>query len=326
MAEYANTITTEASSEDKSTDIRATMSVSNLLTPPSHNVDVPDPSTPVATAPSAPADAPVTPQAAATDIKEAPSSSLASDIARLDHDMDVESSPIAAGASAAPVEREFECKNDDYAECQTGQYTIALSRKVISDHFGRNKSCTKVIKDWPLFCRKHYQRATYNSDQWQARKLQLVLRQFKIIEEQFPGTMYTVALKKSEEDRLNLYSRKVASGMDNEDAAEFVVPRTNKHFEAPIDTLRELAMDLGADKTLEEVEQTVHNITNMLELGETKQVPSIEFLPQLNEHGNTWTMATGGSPRKGKSPKTSRVNRKGGVQKPATPKKAKAKA
>jgi hypothetical protein len=38
-------------------------------------------------------------------------------------------------------------RNDDYNECKTGQYTMDLSRKVISDHFGRNKACTRIIKD-----------------------------------------------------------------------------------------------------------------------------------------------------------------------------------
>jgi hypothetical protein len=350
MSEYINITPTEATSDDKSTDIRAAMSVSNLLTPPSHGIDLPGPSTPVATVPFVPADTPVatetvdiedapstpvapmpvnikdatstpiTPEAA--DIKEAPSTP-ASVASRPGNEMVVYSPSDAGGASAAHVDREFECKNDDYAECKTGQYTKDLSRKVISDHFGRNKACTKVIKDWPLFCRKHYQRATYNQSQWQERKVQLILRQFRTIEEQFPGTMYTVALKKSEEDRLNLFSRKVAGGMHSDDAAEFVEPRKNKHFEAPINTLRELSMDLGEDKTLEDVEQTIYNIQEMLQQGETKQVPSIEFLPQLDDVGNPWTEANGGSPRNAKNV---RVNKKGGVQKPVAPKKTKVKA
>ena len=53
--------------------------------------------------------------------------------------------------------------------------------------------------DWPLFCRKHYQRATYNQKLWQSRKITLMLRQFNIIEAQFPGTKYIVAPKKTEE-------------------------------------------------------------------------------------------------------------------------------
>jgi hypothetical protein len=31
------------------------------------------------------------------------------------------------------------------------------------------------VRAWPLLCRKHYQRATYNQKLWQARKITLVL-------------------------------------------------------------------------------------------------------------------------------------------------------
>jgi hypothetical protein len=145
----------------------------------------------------------------------------------------------------ANIEREFTCVNDEYTRCRTGQYTKDLSRKVISDHFGRNKACTRDITDWPLFCRKHYQRATYNKALWQIRKLNLILRQFNIINRQFPGTTYDIVLKKSEESRLNEYSRKIAAGLAAADAAAAVAPRPAKHFEAPIDVLRELDQYLG---------------------------------------------------------------------------------
>ncbi|KAF2690105.1 hypothetical protein K458DRAFT_328271 [Lentithecium fluviatile CBS 122367] len=237
-------------------------------------------------------------------------------------DLDASSPATDEDQTSAPVVREFICKNDEFAECKTGQYTMDLSRKVISDHFGRNKACTRIIKNWPLFCRKHYQRATYNQEKWQLRKVALIIRQFYIIEEQFPGTMYTVALKKSEENRLNTFSRKVASGMEPEEASKYVEPRENKHFEAPIDVLRELSMDLGSNKNVTEVDQIVNNIHDMLVNHETKQVPSIEFLPQLDADGTPYVEDDGSSPSKGKSPKKPRVNKKGGIQKPATPKKA----
>jgi hypothetical protein len=52
----------------------------------------------------------------------------------------------------------------------------------------------------------------------------LIPRQFSIIEAQFPGTKYTVALKKSEEQRLNTCSRKLAAGRTELEAVAMVVP------------------------------------------------------------------------------------------------------
>jgi hypothetical protein len=157
------------------------------------------------------------------------------------------------GEDVPDSEREFICMNDEHTRCMTGQYTKDLSRKVISDHFGRNKACTRDITDWPLFCRKHYQRATYNKKKWQIRKVQLILRQFDVIEKQFPGTTYDIAFKKSEEARLNSYSRSVAAGMKQDDAMDKVAPKEGKHFEAPIDVLRELDQYVGTGKSHEYV-------------------------------------------------------------------------
>jgi hypothetical protein len=203
----------------------------------------------------------------------------------------------------------------------TGQYTKDLSRKVISDHFGRNKACTRDVTDWPLFCRKHYQRATYNKKKWQIRKVQLILRQFDVIEKEFPGTTYDIAFKKSEEARLNTYSRQVAAGIQQPDAAKRVKPKEGKHFEAPIDVLRELDQWVGFDKTHNEVQKIVDVILQMLEDKETEQVPSIEFLPKLpgkvvSPKKTPAMTRTPKSPESPKSPKTpSRLSNKGSVKK-----------
>ncbi|KAJ4359714.1 uncharacterized protein N0V89_000270 [Didymosphaeria variabile] len=224
----------------------------------------------------------------------------------------------------------FRCMNDEFEECRTGQTTIDLSRKVISDHFGRNKACTRLIADWPLFCRKHYQRATYNQKLWQSRKITLILRQFNIVEAQFPGTKYTVALKKSEEQRLNTFSRKLAAGKTEREAAAMVAPtEKGKHFEAPVNVLREIEQlnYLGEDKTKAEAEAAVSTIRDMLESEDTTQVPSIEFLPQLDAAGNPYDASN-----RRKSPKKSsvRVSKKGAITKPSsttkTPKKSASRA
>ncbi|KAH7083329.1 hypothetical protein BKA63DRAFT_403820 [Paraphoma chrysanthemicola] len=203
---------------------------------------------------------------------------LAEDAAQVE---DVDDSAEGDAEDIPDEEREFICKNDETSRCVTGQYTKDLSRKVISDHFGRNKACTRDITDWPLFCRKHYQRATYNKKLWQIRKLTLIHRQFDVIESQFPGTTYDIHFKKSEEARLNEYSRKVASGWSEEDAAKAVAPATGKHFEAPINILRELDLDLGKKRSILEVKEIVEKILEQITEGAADQVPSIEFLPSI---------------------------------------------
>lgn len=211
--------------------------------------------------------------------------------------------------------REFICMNDEFTPCKTGQYTMELSRKVISDHFGRNKACTRDITDWPLFCRKHYQRATYNKEKWQLRKIALILRQLDIIEKQHPGTTYNIHFKKSEETRLNQYSRQVAAGMAKEEAEKTVKPVVGKHFEAPVDVLRELDQWLGNAKSQDDVKKVVDVILQMLEEKDTEQVPSIEFLPQLPGKLASPKKAAAKS-RSPKSPKTpTRVSTKGSVKK-----------
>jgi hypothetical protein len=203
------------------------------------------------------------------------------------------------------ADREFLCKNDELSRCITGQYTKDLSRKVISDHFGRNKACTRDITDWPLFCRKHYQRATYNKELWQIRKLNLIHAQFGVIEAQFPGTTYDIHLKKSEEARLNEYSRKVAAGWSEQEAEKLVAPTVGKHFEAPVAILRELDLDLGKNKTIDEVKEVTEKILKQITDRATDQVPSIEFLPNLP--GKTATPkrnTTTPSPKRSRAVKT----------------------
>lgn len=281
--------------------IRNTMSVANLLTDPA--------STPpeLANVSLVPAPPSTPPNAVALKLEDPGSS-----------DTIMSNAPVVDGASPGQGEdvdntgdvddadREFLCMNDPCGRCQTGQYTKDLSRKVISDHFGRNKACTRDIVDWPLFCRKHYQRATYNKDKWQLRKVELILRQFDIIEAQFSGTTYNINFKKSEETRLNLYSRHVAAGMTNEDAEKLVAPVPGKHFEAPIDVLRELDQWLGKGKTYGEVKRVMDVILQMLEERDCDQVPSVEFLPQLP--GKT-TQVTPVKVRVAKSPRTPRTSK-----------------
>ncbi|KAJ4381733.1 hypothetical protein N0V86_003098 [Didymella sp. IMI 355093] len=297
--------------------IRDAMSFSNLLSTPSElTASTPELATiPVLELPS-------TPKRNLSPVKDnvtSPADTTMSETSKLTEEVN---SPDAAEEVTTPtvdddlVEREFVCMNDEYSKCRTGQYTLALSRKVISDHFGRNKACTRDLNDWPLFCRKHYQRATYNKELWQVRKVKLILRQFDIIEAEFPGTTYDITLKKSEEDRINEFSRKIAQGMSAEDAAAAVAPVPGKAFEAPIDVLRELDQYIGKGRTLSEVKDTMDVISQMLQEKETEAVPSIEFLPQLPGKVVTPKKSPGKS-RLPKSPSkgSPRTSARGGVKK-----------
>ncbi|KAF3037798.1 hypothetical protein E8E12_005351 [Didymella heteroderae] len=275
---------TALSSTTTQSSIRNAMSFSNLLSEPAE----PKASTSKLAAEVLVLDPPSTPKRGLSPVKQnitSPTDTVMFETSELTEE--AVDSPGAGGqttVSAADddlVEREFICLNDEYSKCRTGQYTLALSRKVISDHFGRNKACTRDLTDWPLFCRKHYQRATYNKGLWQFRKVKLILRQFDVIEAEFPGTTYDITLKKSEEDRINEFSRKIAQGMSSEDAATAVAPVAGKAFEAPIDVLRELDQYIGKGKTLSEVKDTMDVISQMLQGNETEAVPAIEFLPQL---------------------------------------------
>jgi hypothetical protein len=226
-------------------------------------------------------------------------------------DADADGDDVSYGDDHA-VKREFRCMNDEYSECRTGQYTLKLSRKVISNHFGRNKACTRAITDWPLFCRKHYQRATYKPQLWQRRKVHLILRQFNVIERLHPGTTYNVSLKKSEMDRLNLFARSCDAGMSPAQAGAMVAPdSSNKSFQAPIDVLRELQHSLGPNKSLKEVTEILAVINQMLRKNETEEVPSIEFLPELPGSAAAQRANTAAVPQR-----SGRISKKGAIQKP----------
>ncbi|KAI0621883.1 hypothetical protein TUN199_06121 [Pyrenophora tritici-repentis] len=311
--------------------IRSTMAVNNLLSPVDDTPEVT--AAPVVVSPVVATRAvtpPSTPSTPSKPVKEEASSPLIGSPDTVMSEPNDVKEPVTVKElseenddelSAEDVpdhEREFICMNDEHTRCITGQYTKDLSRKVISDHFGRNKSCTRDITDWPLFCRKHYQRATYSKPKWQLRKVQLILRQFDVIEEQHPGTTYDVALKKSEESRLNQYCRQVNSGLNTADAEKNTAPGSGKHFEAPIDVLRELDQWLGRNKSYEDAKKIVDIILQMLEGEDCSQVPAIEFLPKVPGKAKTPIKArtSTASPKTPKTPKIpSHISSKGAVKK-----------
>ncbi|OJD37535.1 putative pathogenicity factor [Diplodia corticola] len=106
-----------------------------------------------------------------------------------------------------PTNREFNCWAVPHSRCMTGQYTLPLSRKMVSDYFGRNKAGTRRVQPrrWIRACRKHYQRQSYQ-DSWRWHKGRVVIRQLQLIAaQQQPPLTFRVALKSSEEKRLERY-------------------------------------------------------------------------------------------------------------------------
>jgi hypothetical protein len=307
--------------------VRDAMSLQNIMTSPAAVTTPPDVTTsgPVLAPPTTPTKTPV-PKEQEEEITS-PGSAMSDVVTAGDeHDdaADGNDDGEEDNVDVPDADREFVCKNDLGSRCRTGQYTMILSRKVISDHFGRNKACTRDITDWPLFCRKHYQRATYNKGKWQIRKLHLIYHQFNVIEAEFPGTTYDVQFKKSEEARLNAYARKVSSGnMSEADAARACAPVAGKHFEAPIAILRELDLDVGKAKSIKQVKDITEKILQQLNDGATDQVPAIEFLPNLpGKMASPKKALKTPSPKKGRGPKTpgskgtsGHVSSKGSVKK-----------
>jgi hypothetical protein len=300
--------------------VRDTMSLSNILAAPGTATPDITANAPVLAPPTTP-----TKNDVVTKEEIATPGSVMSDILETEDAVDEIMDDASDEEDVPDSEREFICKNDEHNRCRTGQYSKDLSRKVISDHFGRNKACTRDITDWPLFCRKHYQRATYNKPLWQLRKLALIIRQLYIIEEQFPGTTYDIHFKKSEEARLNAYSRKIACGTSDEAASAAHAPVPGKHFEAPIAILRELDADIGNGKPMDEVKEVVERIYQMIEEKAIDQVPSIEFLPNLpgKSASPKKKLPKTPSPKKPRGPKTpsskgtpARVSAKGSIKKP----------
>lgn len=173
------------------------------------------------------------------------------------------------------------------------------------------------------------------------------------------GIRYTVGLKRSEEIRLNTFSRKVARGMTVQDAEDAMAPGSGKAFEAPIGLLSKLEDSLGQNKTMQEVKATLNVILADISSNAVEKIPCIEFLPQLDKDGQpelrgvaapqpskapkkkVAKSATSKAPAKKGGPKTpktasaattitakggsSRVSQKGGIRKPKQEPSAKSK-
>jgi hypothetical protein len=177
------------------------------------------------------------------------------------------------------------CCFDDNEPCTTGQRTIGECRKAVSDHFGRNKAETQAIQNWKWICRKHYQRGAYQVEQWQERKLHMIMDQLELIEAQKPGVTYTVGFASGEKERLSDYYTISAQNPDKAKSLLTVRPKDSK--QAPIWVLKELDNAIRSkgnsgnqQKTMEDCIGYLMMIGQWREEGKIIRIPQIEFVPE----------------------------------------------
>jgi hypothetical protein len=199
------------------------------------------------------------------------------------------------------------------SRCRTMQVDALDSRLCVSDFFGRNKSSTRLIKSPLTWCRKHYQRFSYQAKSWQGTKLFLIQEQLERIDCDDPGTTYNIKLKKSELKRL--------SEANNGDRVA-VAGRPLKKDEAPIDSLQYIYDNiLGDDKTKQDCEGFLRWCSQERAKGTFDIIPRVEMVPNLSddasEEDSEDEIMTDVTPvTKVTIKKASRISQKGAIKKP----------
>lgn len=231
--------------------------------------------------------------------------------------------PVSAEGSSSRPTREYDCCYQLPDECgvqkQGEQLTLRECRPCVSDHFGRNKACTKLIPRLVRFCRKHYQRSAYHKERWPFQKCELILMQLDWIEEDVPNVTFEIILKKSEMMRLSADSIAKASGSNSnkgktkaaaetttstssnptakpkgkgkakeDDDDDYASPPStpaddskSKLFEAPIHILRHIETTFcGRNKTVSDCVDVVDWLRDHLDQGTLEDLPVVEFLPE----------------------------------------------
>ncbi|TKA77988.1 hypothetical protein B0A49_02516 [Cryomyces minteri] len=176
-----------------------------------------------------------------------------------------------------------------------------VSRKVVSQHFGRNKAETKQIpiEYWVLWCRMHYQRASYNAKKpsleaqrnWANIQVELILDQVERIETWSPGKRYHISLIKDAKDRLDREKTRLLNGKAPQ-LGPTVTASSKKVNENTDRTPMPFYVDLdrrgllnGGTRSMAEVLELLEEIR--VKINDTTldppftSVPWVEFLPEL---------------------------------------------
>lgn len=210
--------------------------------------------------------------------------------------------------------------------CNTGQTwhpRDKFGRKAISNFFGRNKNSTKAINDevWHIYCRKDYQRSSYEGKKkgdtdnerrkrdFQIKNIEMQLQRLQIWR---PEALFHVRLVRGvTQGRLAGYHKSIREGLsiDEAEAAAEVKAKKNKKGDVPLsleDAFPCKLMDeftgqqndfcsdgagvdksdknLVYDKTYDDIKQVMAWVKAKIAAGEAQCLPPMEFL--INEMGD----------------------------------------
>jgi hypothetical protein len=177
---------------------------------------------------------------------------------------------------AKTKEREFICEIP-FGCGNYLQYSLKESRKCVSDFFGRNKTCTKLIAQPIIWCRAHYQQKGYHKRTWRFERLQLVSEQFRRIEKQEPSILYTLVPIRGESERIISIVEK-----DKDIPPKEATHGRGQHYRAPRWALMRIYNRfVGENFTMEDCIEFLTWAEKHMKLGHLQQIPQIEFLPQF---------------------------------------------
>ncbi|KAK5003267.1 hypothetical protein LTR16_006490, partial [Cryomyces antarcticus] len=195
-----------------------------------------------------------------------------------------------------------------------------VSRKVVSQHFGRNKAETKQIpiEYWVLWCRMHYQRASYNAKKpsleaqrnWANIQVELILDQVERIETWSPGKRYHISLIKDAKDRLDREKTRLLNG-EAPQLGPTVTACSKKVNENTDRTPMPFYVDLDRRGLLNGGTRSMAEVLELLEEMRAKindttldppftSVPWVEFLPELETDKKAKSKFTPAAERKRK--------------------------
>ncbi|KAK8175989.1 hypothetical protein IWX90DRAFT_128551 [Phyllosticta citrichinensis] len=211
--------------------------------------------------------------------------------------------PMDYITAGTPQTREFECTYGN--PCMLGQYTVNLSRKMVSDYFGRNKKATAMIEGkWIMSCRKHYQRLSYQ-ESWPFTKADIVQSQLVEINQIEPNMTWEIKLKNSEEKRLTDYlhdcSQNGSAPVWSSPTATFIPDGTNGKKQSSLAVLHSLHGFCGKAKTTQDCRDIIAAATAALHSGKAVQFPLFEMIPQFTSLAKRKRSASSASGNEGPS-------------------------
>jgi hypothetical protein len=154
-----------------------------------------------------------------------------------------------------------------------------MSRKCISDFFGRNKRCTRLIAQPITWCRAHYQQKGYYKEGWNYARLELILQQLIRIQNQQRNITYTIVPIKGEAERALSFLQD-----DCDIPQKETTHKRGQHYRAPRWALmRIFARYIGEKQTFNVVLAFLQWAQEHMQAGHLRRIPQVEFLPEFAE-------------------------------------------